>query len=103
MQADRGIQRLHHHLGHASYAVYILHIPLVQLIVGMNVVILKIDPVATRPFSGLLLAAVILLLSSTITRYFDEPVRRYLVERYRSRHRLAVQEEGASGLDRGPR
>ncbi len=66
-------------LGTASYPIYVLHKPVGDLIsYGLNGL-----ERTTAPLSGVVLVAMLILLSVWIERYFDLPVRRWLSTKMR--------------------
>lgn len=64
--------------GRLSYAIYILHAPLVLMYAGAFKLIWHADPSVVRPYGGLLFAALSLLAAALAVRLVDEPVRRRL-------------------------
>lgn len=64
-------------LGRSSYAIYAIHVPIFALAANAFQ-ILKVDQVALAPYSGIVLVAVVFVLSLIIDRWFDAPIRRRL-------------------------
>ncbi|MCU4181161.1 acyltransferase family protein [Bosea sp. BH3] len=64
-------------LGRSSYAIYAIHVPIFALAANAFQ-ILKVDQVALAPYFGIVLVAVVFVLSLIIDRWFDAPIRRRL-------------------------
>lgn len=77
----RRVEKVSDFLGTASYAVYVLHIPLLAWTIFLL-------PYATEPhlasYAGLAFIAVVTVLSWALTIYFDQPVQKYLKSRLKA-------------------
>jgi peptidoglycan/LPS O-acetylase OafA/YrhL len=62
-------------LGVASYPIYVLHVPLSDMLVG--VMAIPLAPYA--PLAGVLFAALLVAFALALDRFFDQPVRRALM------------------------
>lgn len=63
-------------LGRTSYAIYILHAPLELFLFGLLKAFFHADPVQLAPFSGIVVVMLIIIASSILTFWYDEPLRR---------------------------
>lgn len=64
--------------GLSSYAVYVLHVPLLAIIVAGASKILHVEPVMMQPWGGIAFAVAVLTLSWFAAEYYDAPMRRKL-------------------------
>lgn len=62
-------------LGRTSYAIYILHAPLELFLFGVLKAFFHVDPVKLAPFSGVAAVLTVVIISSILTYYYDEPFR----------------------------
>lgn len=83
-------QVLFHELGRISYAVYLLHAPMLLWVVGAYKVITKGDPFAgDARWLGWMLVLCVLMASYIVVRWIDEPVRAWIGDKLRaSRQRI---------------
>jgi peptidoglycan/LPS O-acetylase OafA/YrhL len=72
------LRPLYAQAGRLSYAIYILHAPLLLVSAGAYKAIWHADPAAMRPYSGIAFAAISLVVAALAVSLFDEPVRRRL-------------------------
>jgi peptidoglycan/LPS O-acetylase OafA/YrhL len=70
-------------LGAASYAVYAIHLPLYWLISGAARRMLHVPAENGAPWSGLLFVVLLLAVCWALDKFYDRPLRRFLVARGR--------------------
>jgi peptidoglycan/LPS O-acetylase OafA/YrhL len=75
-EPPRALTWIFHQSGRMSYAVYILHGPLIFWLSGVYKLTLHKDPLQAAPLSGYVILAAVIVLSTLLTVLFDEPVRR---------------------------
>ena len=71
-------------LGTVSYPLYVIHIPLMQLL-ERAMTVLRIDKAAVAPWAGLALGGFVVALAWALDRWYDVPVRRWLTMRLKDR------------------
>ena len=69
-------------LGAASYAIYVLHVPLLALADRITVEMIYQPLEAFAPWAGYAVLAAIVLAAWLAHRLYDEPVRRWLTGRF---------------------
>ncbi|GGB28550.1 acyltransferase [Sphingomonas metalli] len=67
-------------LGIVSYPLYVIHIPILQLVERASTV-LHVQPKDYAPWPGLAIGAGVVLLALALDRWYDRPVRRWLTAR----------------------
>lgn len=78
VEPGRGLQRAFGWLGVTSYAVYAVHKPLYQILLGFLIVISPVRPETMAPWIGLAYLVLVFLACLAIDRFYDMPVRRLL-------------------------
>lgn len=84
LPSPRPLRPLYAEAGRLSYAIYILHTPLLLIAAGAYKALLHDDPLFGRPYGGLAFVAFTMLAVAIIVRIYDEPVRRLLNKLSRS-------------------
>ncbi len=69
--------------GAASYALYVLHKPTYQLALGALIVLLPFRPETIAPWIGIAFLTAIFFVSVLVDRWYDLPVRKFLLRRVR--------------------
>ncbi len=78
-------------LGYLSYPVYVLHTPLVLIAAGAWKAIVKDEPNASMPVTGIMFAVMVLLASYALTRLYDVPLRAWLAAQRRGGRQSPAQ------------
>jgi len=78
-------------LGYLSYPVYVLHTPLVLIAAGAWKAIVKDEPNASMPVTGIMFALTVLLASYALTRWYDVPLRAWLAAQRRGGRQSPAQ------------
>lgn len=78
--------------GQISYALYILHFPLLLLLVAVTRGVLHVDPVAWRPWSGICFVAITALICHVVDRTMEERLR-FWASRFQRRRAAAAEAE----------
>ena len=69
-------------LGTTSYAVYVLHYPVVEALRGSINKVLRVEMATLTPWLGFGFVGTILAFAWLVDRYYDAPIRRYLARRF---------------------
>jgi len=72
-------------MGAASYPLYVIHPGIFLILRGVSRQVLHQDPYALAPWPGLGLAALLIGLAWAADRCYDQPVRRWLMARWKGR------------------
>jgi len=83
--------------GRLSYAVYILHFPVLLLLIAVMRVVLHIDPVAWKPWSGLGSLAITLVVCYAVDRTLEQRLR-FWASRFQRRRAAAHEAAAMAGL-----
>lgn len=78
-------------LGLLSYAIYVLHVPLLAVTASGMTKLLGIDLASVQPWAGILFTLLALLASWICVRFYDIPTRRFLANRIRTGREKARQ------------
>lgn len=88
------LQRVFGLLGVTSYAVYAVHKPLYQILLGFLIVVSPVRPETMAPWIGLAYLVVVFVACLVIDRLYDMPVRNFLGRLERGQQ--GVQSAGAA-------
>jgi peptidoglycan/LPS O-acetylase OafA/YrhL len=72
------LQRSFGWLGGASYAIYALHKPLYQILLGFLIVASPVRPQSMAPWIGIAYVVLVFVLCMLVDRVYDAPVREFL-------------------------
>jgi peptidoglycan/LPS O-acetylase OafA/YrhL len=72
------LQRIFGLLGAASYAVYALHKPLYQIVLGFLIIASPVRPQSMAPWIGIVYLGLVFVLCTLVDRVYDKPVREFL-------------------------
>jgi peptidoglycan/LPS O-acetylase OafA/YrhL len=78
VEPGRGLQRAFGLLGVTSYAVYAVHKPLYQILLGFLIKVSPTRPETMAPWTGLAYLVLVFLACLVIDRFYDMPVRSFL-------------------------
>jgi len=78
VEPEPGLSRAFRLLGSSSYAVYAVHKPLYQILLGFLIVTSPVKPQSMAPWIGIGYLIVVFVASVLIDRVYDVPVRRWL-------------------------
>lgn len=78
VEPERGLARVFRLLGASSYAVYALHKPLYQILLGFLMVASPVKPQSLAPGIGIGYLFLVFAVCVLIDRLYDVPVRRWL-------------------------
>lgn len=74
-------------LGLSSYAIYVIHKPLYQLVLGASMKTLPVTPESLGPWIGIVYIVALLFFCVLLNRIYDLPVRHWLAVRWLARVR----------------
>jgi peptidoglycan/LPS O-acetylase OafA/YrhL len=78
VEPGTALQHIFGSLGGASYAVYALHKPLYQILLGFLIVASAVEPQSMAPWIGIGYLGLVFVLCVLVDRVYDTPVRELL-------------------------
>jgi peptidoglycan/LPS O-acetylase OafA/YrhL len=78
VEPGRMVERVFASLGAASYAIYTLHKPLYQALLGFLIIVSPVKPEAMAPWVGIAFLCLLFVGCILVDRLYDMPVRKFL-------------------------
>jgi peptidoglycan/LPS O-acetylase OafA/YrhL len=86
----RFFKRVFDKAGDASYALYVIHKPAYQLVLGFLIVVLPMRPETLSPWIGIAYITAICVAAIIVDYVYDTPVRKWLTRAVQNRQKVAV-------------